>query len=109
METLMVLSVSSWICQIIVAGHHDAQIPRSPDEIETLEIQNLMLSLLKIEENEFERRIACFTWKRLCVESKSWSARAEIGTRPLLPSLSASLLAQPQREYLCSPDTTQGG
>lgn len=77
------LSVSSWICQIIVAGNHDPQIPQSPDEIETLEIQKLMRSLVKIEEDEHaqrwieyedevKRRIAFSTQKRLRIELESW-------------------------------------
>ncbi|CUS36050.1 hypothetical protein COMA1_20612 [Candidatus Nitrospira nitrosa] len=46
-----------WICQIILHGNHDPQIPQSPEELEILEVQKLMLSLLTTEEDGRANRL----------------------------------------------------
>lgn len=51
------LSVSLWPCQIILPGNHDPQIPQSPEELEILDIQKLMPSLLKTEEDGRAKRL----------------------------------------------------
>lgn len=51
------LSVSLGLCQIILPGNHDPQIPQSPEELEILGIQKLMLSLLKTEEDGRAKRL----------------------------------------------------
>lgn len=48
------LPVSLWICQIILHGNHDPQIPQSPEK---LEIQKWMRPLLKTEEDGRAKRL----------------------------------------------------
>lgn len=48
------LSVSLGLCQIILPGNHDPQIPQSPEK---LEIQKWMRPLLKTEEDGRAKRL----------------------------------------------------